>query len=42
MKRRFLRRHHAHVFGDCDRCGHSAMYHAPFVGCLKCACDEFK
>jgi len=29
------------MIGDCDRCGHSAMYHVPFVGCVKCSCSEF-
>lgn len=29
------------MFGDCDTCGHSAMYHVPLAGCLKCDCDEF-
>lgn len=27
--------------GDCDRCGHSIIYHFPLVGCAKCDCDEF-
>lgn len=27
--------------GDCGDCGHSIIYHAPFVGCIKCSCDEF-
>jgi predicted nucleic-acid-binding Zn-ribbon protein len=29
------------MIGDCDNCGHSAMYHMPFVGCVKCDCEEF-
>ena len=29
------------MFGDCDYCGHSAAYHMPFAGCMKCSCDEF-
>lgn len=29
------------MIGDCDNCGHSAMYHLPFAGCIKCGCDEF-
>lgn len=29
------------MIGDCDRCGHSGMYHVPLVGCIKCDCDEF-
>jgi len=29
------------MLGDC-KCGHSLIYHAPFVGCLKCDCDEFR
>ncbi len=29
------------MLGDCSSCGHSALYHLPFVGCTKCDCDEF-
>jgi len=29
------------MIGDCENCGHSAMYHLPFAGCIKCSCDEF-
>lgn len=29
------------MIGDC-RCGHSIIYHAVFVGCIKCDCDEFR
>lgn len=29
------------MIGDCDRCGHSALYHVPLAGCMKCDCDEF-
>ena len=29
------------MFGDCDRCGHSLIYHLPVVGCTKCSCEEF-
>jgi hypothetical protein len=29
------------MIGDCDNCGHSAMYHVPLMGCIKCDCDEF-
>lgn len=29
------------MFGDCSYCGHSAMYHVPMIGCMKCNCDEF-
>jgi hypothetical protein len=29
------------MFGDCDVCGHSAIYHVPLVGCCKCDCEEF-
>lgn len=33
---------HVHsVIGDCDRCGHSVIYHLPLAGCMKCDCDEF-
>lgn len=45
MKRPFshrVRHALAHAFGDCDRCGHSIMYHAAFVGCLKCGCGEYE
>lgn len=28
------------AIGDCE-CGHSLIYHMPFVGCVKCDCDEF-
>ena len=33
--------HPPHMFGDCDECGHSAIYHVPIVGCMKCDCGEF-
>lgn len=29
------------MIGDCSYCGHSVVYHLPFVGCTKCTCDEF-
>lgn len=29
------------MFGDCDNCGHSVMYHVPLAGCIKCDCEEF-
>ena len=29
------------MFGDCDDCGHSFMYHLPLAGCIKCNCGEF-
>lgn len=29
------------MVGDCGRCGHSIAYHMPFVGCVKCDCEEF-
>lgn len=29
------------MFGDCDRCGHSILYHQLIVGCLKCSCSEY-
>lgn len=29
------------MIGDCDNCGHSAMYHVPLLGCVKCSCGEF-
>lgn len=31
-----------HIFGDCDRCGHSIVYHVPLFGCGKCSCEEFR
>lgn len=30
-----------HMLGDCEDCGHSAVYHVPLMGCIKCGCDEF-
>jgi len=30
-----------HAIGDCT-CGHSIMYHAPLMGCIKCDCDEYR
>lgn len=30
------------MIGDCRRCGHSIMYHAPLIGCLKYSCGEFR
>ncbi len=30
------------AIGDCSYCGHSIVYHAPMVGCLKCSCDEYE
>lgn len=30
------------MIGDCDRCGHSVMYHVPLIGCAKCSCEEFR
>jgi hypothetical protein len=38
--RKLLRRI-VRMFGDCDRCGHSIIYHLPFIGCEKCDCEEF-
>lgn len=29
------------MIGDCKHCQHSVAYHLPFVGCIKCPCDEF-
>ena len=29
------------MVGDCRRCGHSIVYHLPFIGCTKCDCEEF-
>jgi predicted nucleic-acid-binding Zn-ribbon protein len=29
------------MIGDCDECGHSAIYHIPLGGCIKCGCEEY-
>ena len=39
--RRFLVQRALSMAGDCDFCGHSIIYHLPFVGCTKCSCEEF-
>lgn len=39
LKRLFINKYT--MFGDCDTCGHSALYHIPLAGCMKCNCGEF-
>lgn len=42
MRRTIMTRTALHMVGDCARCGHSIIYHAVLIGCMKCSCEEFE